>query len=113
MNSLNIITYNVKGLQNKDKCNMVYNYVKDKISSGAVFFQECHSTPECEKIWQKNLYGKIFFSHGSSNSTGVAIAFSKGLNIDINMNNISRDENGRILILEASYDSKIFVYQFL
>ena len=84
-----------------------------KFPQAQFFFQECHSTTECEKIWQKNWDGKLFFSHGSSNSTGVAIAFSKALNIDINMNNISRDENGRILILEASYDSKIFVYQFL
>ena len=51
----------------------------------------------------------MFFSHGSSNSTGCAIAFSKSMNIDINEDNISTDENGRIIIVEATFDSKKFL----
>ena len=48
----------------------------------------------------------MFYSHGTSNSTGVAIGFSQNLNIDINEQKISRDEQGRILIIEATYDDK-------
>ena len=109
MTSLNVITYNVKGMQQNAKRNKIFNYVNDKIGSGIVFFQECHSTPECEANWRKSWDGKMFFSHGSSNSTGCAIAFSKGLNIDINEDKISTDDNGRIIIIEATLDSKKFL----
>ena len=109
MTSFNVITYNVKGMQQKAKRTKIFSYINDKIDSGVVFFQECHSTTECQDNWQKSWDGKMFFSHGSSNSTGCAIAFSKSLNIDINQNNISRDEDGRIIIVEATFDSKIFL----
>ena len=46
---------------------------------------------------------------GTGNSTGVAIGFSQNLNININEQNISRDEAGRVLIIEASYDDKNFL----
>ena len=52
---------------------------------------------------------QCFFSHGSSNSTGCAIAFSKSLNIDIHEDKISKDDNGRIIIVEATLDSKKFL----
>ena len=71
-----------------------------------MFFQECHSTPDSEKEWKKCWNGQIYFSHGQSNSTGCAIAFSENLDIKIDADKISRDEKGRILILEATYDSK-------
>ena len=51
----------------------------------------------------------MFYSHGTSNSTGVAIGFSQNLNIDINEHKISRDEFGRVLIIEATYDDKNFL----
>ena len=100
------MTYNVNGMQLKTKREKIFTYVKDKISSGMCFFQECHSTTESECDWEKNWNGKIYFSHGQSNSTGCAIAFSENLDIRINENKISKDEKGRILILEATYDAK-------
>ena len=51
----------------------------------------------------------MFYSHGTSNSTGVAIGFSQNLNININEQKISRDEFGRVLIIEATYDDKNFL----
>ena len=47
-------------------------------------FWEFHSTPECEKMWKNEWEGNIVYSHGTSNSTGVAIGFLKNLNININ-----------------------------
>ena len=100
------MTYNVNGMQLKTKRDKIFTYVKDKIVSGMCFFQECHSTPESASEWEKNWNGQIYFSHGQSNSTGCAIAFSENLDIKINANKISKDDKGRILILEATYDAK-------
>ena len=100
------MTYNVNGMQLKTKREKVFNYVKEKISSGICFFQECHSTLDSENEWKKNWNGQIYFSHGQSNSTGCAIAFSENFNIKIDENKISKDNKGRVLILEATYDSK-------
>ena len=74
-----------------------------------MLFQEFHSTPECEKVWANEWGEKIFYSHCTSNSTDVAIGFFQNLNIDINEHKISRDDLGRVLIMEASYDDKNFL----
>ena len=87
------MTYNVNGMQLKTKREKVFNYVKEKISSGICFFQECHSTLDSENEWKKNWNGQIYFSHGQSNSTGCAIAFSENFNIKIDENKISKDNN--------------------
>ena len=100
------MTYNVNGMQLKTKREKIFTYVKDKISSGMCFFQECHSTTESECDWEKNWNGKIYFSHGQSNSTGCAIAFSENLDIRINENKIPKNKKGQTLILVATYERK-------
>ena len=61
-----------------------------------------HSTANCEKIWT-NQWGsgkeKIYFSHGSSNNSGVLIAFREGLNYRIE--STSLDLERHLLILKA------------
>ena len=39
----------------------------------------------------------------------LAIGFSQNLDININEHKISRDEAGRVLIIEATYDDKNFL----
>ena len=102
MTSFNILTYNCKGLQQKSKRNKLFNYISDKIHNGIIFLQETHSTPECEEKWKKEWGGEIYFSHGSSNSTGAAIFFSKKFNMDIVKSSI--DTSGRIVILEIIFN---------
>ena len=51
--------------------------------------------------------GQLFFSHGKTNSRGVAIGFvgKKALNIV----NIKRDNLGRIFVIVAKIDDSVFV----
>ena len=108
MTSFNVVTYNTKGLQNKIKRNKVFNYIHDKIhDNGIVFLQETHSTAECEAKWKKEWGGHIHFSHGTSNSTGTAICFSKNLNFSIVKSSI--DTHGRIVILDIILNDEKFV----
>ena len=49
----------------------------------------------------------MFFSHGTSNSTGCAIAFSK--NFSVKIVNQSRDNFGRLLVLESVINDEHFL----
>ena len=51
------------------------------------------------KKWNDKFKGKLFFSHGQSNSCGVAIGFIG--NIGFEVSNEKQDESGRILILDV------------
>ena len=69
--------------------------------------QETHSTPSQEVKWQTQWNGKMFFSHGRSNATGCAIAFTKDFNFQLLKE--SKDTSGRFLILEILIDGKKFL----
>ena len=68
------------------------------LPNGFVFLQETQSSVEDEKQWSDDFKGKIFYSHGTTNTCGVAIAFlgSKSLEVVETKN----DGQGRILILD-------------
>ena len=69
--------------------------------------QETHSTPIDEENWRKQWRGKLFFSHGTSNNTGVLVGFREGL--DYSVNKEVRDNNGRILILDVKIQGKPYL----
>ena len=75
--------------------------------NGSAFLLEAHSSTQDEKKWKDDFKDSLFFSHGSTNSCGVAIGFwgLKSLHI------IDRksDENGRILITDAKVNDKKFL----
>ena len=60
-----------------------------------------------KKRWAAELKGQLFFSHGKSNSCGVAIGFIGTKKIDILSQ--KKDKNGRLLILEANIDNTAFL----
>jgi exonuclease III len=70
--------------------------------------QETHSTKNDEKIWEQEWCGKIFFSHGESNSKGVAILFPTILSIDINIKETNSDKKGRILVVSCDIENNPF-----
>ena len=107
MTSFNIMTYNCKGLQDKNKRLKVFNYLADKCQNGICFLQETHSTPDCVNDWEKEWGGDMFFSHGRSNSTGAAIIFSK--NFNMNVLKFSCDTSGRIAILELEFNDEKYL----
>ena len=73
--NLSFISYKVKGIQKFRKRIKVFEYLKNNsLTNGFVFLQETHSFVEVEKQWSDNFKVKIFYSHGTINSCGVAIA---------------------------------------
>ena len=106
--NLNFVCNNVKGLQGKDKRIKIFKYLKNCISSnGFVFLQETHSTLNDEKKWADDFKGRLFFSHGKTNSCGVAIGYSG--NKPFSLNDEFKDNHERLLVLEVEIDSEILV----
>ena len=108
MNNLSFISNNVKGLQAISKRIKIFEYLKNYVTSnGFIFLQETHSSAKDEKLWNDEFQGQLFFSHGKTNSCGVAIRFvaKKALNIL----NIKRANLGRILVTEVKIDQSAFV----
>ena len=67
-----IASFNSNGLGNAQKRKSVLTWLKSK-PEDVIFVQETHSTPGTERDWKRDWGGEIFFNHGASNSTGVAI----------------------------------------
>jgi len=68
-----------------------------------ISLQETHSCSTDEKLWS----GKIFYSHGTTNSKGVAVLFKNSLKYELGM--VKRDTEGRYLLIEIKFDSKVLV----
>ena len=67
-----------------------------------VFLQETHSTEKVENLWTSQWgceKGSIHFSHRTSDSTDVLIAFREGSDVKIEIT--FTDNGGRLLILQA------------
>ena len=107
-NYIHFISNKAKGLQLLEKRIKVFEYLENCISNSRfMFLQETHSTVHDEKRWYNDLKGKLFFSHGHSNSCGVAIGFLGNMNFNV-LNKI-QDNDGRILILDVQVDDAAFL----
>ena len=108
VNSLHIVTNNIKGIQNKSKRMSIIKYFKNKIGkNGILFLQETHSTISDEGKWKDKFNGPVFYSHVSSNSCGVLNTFF-GKN-KICVNSQTTDKHGRILILDVTIDGSEYI----
>ena len=96
-------TARIGGHSDSNKWRKLFNYLKKRSSPKAiVFLQETHSTKKVENLWTSQWgcgKGSIHFAHGTSNSTGVLIAFREGL--DVKIEATFTDNGGRLLILKA------------
>ena len=86
----------------------LFEYLKSYVTgNGFIFLQETHSCINDEIKWRDEFNGELFFSHGKTNSCGVAIGFYGSKTIE-QINKIS-DKSGRILLVEATIDDTVFV----
>ena len=69
--------------------------------------QEIHSQPEDEVKWRKEWGSKIYLNHGSSNSRGTMIGFSK--NLDIQNLSYHKDNEGRIQTCSFTHNDKKYL----
>ena len=106
---LQFISNNVKGLQNSLKRIKIFEYLKNNLgSNGFLFLQETHSSLADGKRWVDELKGPIFFSHGKTDSCGVATGYIGNNKVDV-LGKKKTDKNGRIFILDVMVKETNFV----
>ena len=72
------------GIQSTKKRLKFIEYFKSNLNSqGFLFLQETYLTLKDEVYWTQEFKGQLFFSHGKSNSCGVAICYFGSKNLKI------------------------------
>ena len=104
-----LISLNANGLGKIKKRNSLFHWLKQfhNAETKIVFIQETHTTEKIEKSWEKE-WDKcdIYFSHGSSDSKGVATIIPKAMNCKVNT--IDRSKNGRFLAINITINENTF-----
>ena len=107
-NELTFITNNVKGIQSLKRRLKLIKYFKSRIGScGLLFLQETYSNSKLEQKWKEDFHGKVFFSHGKTNSCGVLIAYFETEKLTVKKQ--QTDHSGRILILDVSVSDSGYI----
>ena len=106
--NFDILSWNIRGLEDYQKRCKLFNWVKKHKSKNAiVFMQETHSSDKTGKQWEQLWRGSIKFSHGTTSSKGFLIALSESLKFNI-MNKFT-DQNGRYIVLQVDIQENSYV----
>ena len=73
-----------------------------------VFLQETHSTKRHKNLWKYQWHGDMIFSHGTSGSRGVCVAFRYNLVYKLLSPEIS-DKEGRYIILHIEIQGTPYI----
>lgn len=103
MELLKFGSLNINGGRDRKKLAMISEFVK---GIDIVFLQETHTSNDNETRWGMWREGKYALSHGTNTSAGVAILFSKNLNVNILIVIIVK---GRTLLIKVEFEGTIFV----
>ena len=83
-------------------------YFKGEIvNNGIIFLQETHSSENTFNEWWDEFRGELFFSHGTTSSCGVMIGYLGSKKFSVNK--ICKDNNSRVLIIEAEIEAGTFI----
>lgn len=106
-NLFSIVSLNVNGLNQTKKRREIFRYIRGK-SPHVVLLQETYSNKPVEKLWSNEWGSKIYFSHGNTNSKGVACMFSKASPVSVD--SYWNDFEGRLLaILCRVFEKKLLI----
>ena len=93
-----VLSLNVKGLRISLKRQKIFHWLIQHNSLNAItFLQETHSDRKTEKSWKNYCNGDLYFSHGTTNSSGVLTMIGK--NVDFVLKDKIIDDSGRYVIL--------------
>ena len=95
-----LYSLNVRGLANDVKRRCLFSWLRRQ-KYDLFLLQETHSTENCEAVWSSEWGNKIYFCHGQSDSAGVCILLRA--NCGLNVLEVHRDKEGRLLLLNLSY----------
>ena len=106
MANLNICSLNVRGLRNKNKRNVLFEWVKSK-NFDVICLQETYCTPDFVNEFNRLWDGQVFHScSNTSHSKGVAMLINTKQNLTI-IEKVS-DEYGRKMLVKMKINDEIF-----
>lgn len=100
--AFNIGTYNVRGLRDFSKRNTIFQFLRES-SLNIICLQETHSEISDTKSWEAEWGAPIFFSHGTRQSSGIAILLRDKYEIMNHENNIP----GRMMTISISIQNQL------
>ena len=106
MESLKIITCNVRGMADIMKRRQIFWYFQRQ-NVDITMLQETHSTISKETFWKSESGKDIIFDHGTSQARGVCIMYNKNLKAQVIK--IEKSNNGRYLIVQLILGQKAIV----
>ena len=104
--SLNIGTFNVKGLASREKRLKIFEFLKQK-KFDISLLQEVHCKDVDSNSWRKEWGGDIFLSGRDSNSKGVGILINP--NLDFKCIDYKEIIQGRLQVLKLEIRDTIYV----
>lgn len=102
---LSFISLNVRGLNNITKRKAIFWFCKDQ-KSQCIFLQETDSVMDNEKFWKIQWGDYIYFAHGTSQSAGVMILFSR---FPGNIMDHKKDTEGYWLMVVVETNDKRYI----
>ena len=106
--NLRFLSNNVNGLRLSKKHVHMFEYFKDQIvNNGIIFLQETHSSEDTFNERRDDFKGEISFLYGTTSSGGVMISYIGSKKFSVNK--ICKDNNGRVLIIEAEIETGTFI----
>ena len=106
MDKLRVATFNVRGLQNRNKRREVFIWIKRQ-KVDIAFLQETHNIKKTDHLWRSEWGGKAWFAGGDSRNRGVGILINRDL--DGKILEVDRDINGRYIVVKWEYNKKIYL----
>ncbi len=105
MDSLKILSLNVRGIRNKEKRKSIFSWIKNQ-KAKIVFLQETHVTKELQNLIENELKGTWVFANGNNRSCGVCVYISNIIDVKIINHKASMD--GRKILINLSIDGEEF-----
>ena len=100
--AFNIGTYNVRGLRDFSKRNTIFQFLRES-PLNIICLQETHSEMSDTKSWEVEWGAPIFFSHGTRQSSGIAILLRDKYEIMNHENNIP----GRMMTISINIQNQL------
>lgn len=104
MELLRVGSLNINGGRDGNKLAMISELFSIK-KINVAFLQETHTS--IDNDWSRWWEGKSVLSHGTNTSAGIAILFSKEMNVNILV--VEEIVKGRILLVKMEYEGSVFI----
>ena len=102
---LHLISFNARGLRQPKKRRQLFSFLHNR-KADIILLQETHTCVNDETQWTQEWGNSILFSHGSTNSRGVAIMFKP--HSPCTIGKVTTHPFGRYIIVDLTIYNKVF-----